>query len=317
MPIFKKGYMANTETRKGFSFNNPDIDSDFLAPKWGLLVTADELRFDELYGNPLIAEADSQSITDDQLNDYNRIALRYLEVELNIDILPRLIRYQNLINETGEEIPRDIDDGDFTSKMSRKQLTEMYIKEPGYPYRVVAARRECFIKLRRRPVRDVLTAKLVDPYFSSTIIDLMPYRYVKKGYSGTCFFKPRQLTARTNIYQNIWQNYIFSPYSTDRQNIFLIDYTTGYENCQDVPDEFRYITQKIAALTLMAKFGLGKIAGIASRSVSLNSVSESISTTQSATSSYFGSTILQYQKEIKQWFAQNRSKYSRTIIGNL
>ena len=79
------------ETRKGFAFNNPDTTSDYLAPRFGMIVTADELRYDELFGNPLIAEADSQSITDDQLHDYARVAIRYLEVELNIDILPRRI----------------------------------------------------------------------------------------------------------------------------------------------------------------------------------------------------------------------------------
>ncbi len=309
---------TNTETRKGLSFNNPDNDSSFLAPNFGMIVTADELRYDELFGNPLIAESDSQSITDDQLNDYIRVTIRYVEVELNIDILPRLIRYENIIDEHGQEVDRGLNDGDFTSRMNRKQLTSLYLKEPGYPYRLVASRHECFIKLRRRPVRNVLAAKLIDPFFSTTIIDLMPYRFIKKGYSGICYFRPRQLTARANIYQDIWENYIFSPYSTDRQNIFLIDYESGYENAQDVPDELRYIIKKIAAVTVMDIVGRGKIAGISSKSISLNSVSESISTTQSATSSYFGAHILQQKKDIAEWFKQNRGKYSRTLVaGNL
>lgn len=306
------------ELRTGFVFNNPDISSSYLAPSWGLIVTADELRYDQLFGNPLIAAADSQSITDDQLLDYGRVAIRYLEVELNIDILPRRIRYQPQIDEQGAEIARtDINDGDFISRMNRKQLSELYIEEPGYPYRVVAARRECFVKLRRRPVRDVLTAKLVDPFFSETLLELMPYRYVKKGFSGLCYFKPRQLTARSSSMMSLWQNYIFSPFYNDRQNIFLIDYETGYANCQDVPDEFRNIISKIAACTLMNIYGDGKFAAVASRSVSLNSVSESISTTQSATNAAFGARIMQYQKEIKTWLTQNKTKYSRTMIGNL
>lgn len=307
-----------TESRTGFSFNNPDIDSDYHAPKWGLLVTADELRYDELFGNALIAESDSQEITDDQLLDYARIAIRFLEVELNIDILPRRIRYQNLISEDGTQSTRsDIDDSDFTSRMTRKQLKELYIQEPGYPYRVTAARKEARIKLRRRPVRDILTAKFVDPYYGNTIIDLMPYRIVKKGFSGVCYFRPRQLTTRTNSYYYIWQNYLFSPYHKDIQSLYLIDYETGYENCQDVPDEFRNIVKKLSAVTLMNIYGDGKLAAIASRSVNLNSISESINTTLSATSSTFGARVMQYQKEIKEWFAQNRSKYSRTVFGRL
>jgi len=306
------------ESRQGFAFNNPDIDSNYLAPGFGRLVHPDELRYDELFGNPLIAEADSQTITDDQLGDYERIAIAYLERELNIDILPRLIRYDDPIGETGSaDVRTDIDDTAYLSKMNRKQKTELYIREVVYPLRVIPARNECRIKLRRRPVRDVLTANFVDPFLSQTIMDLMPFRIVKKGFTGVCYFRPRRLSSRTNNFYYLWNNYLISPQYKDLQNIFLIDYTTGYENCQDVPDELRNIVKKLAACTLMNIYGDGKLAAIASRSVNLNSVSESISTTLSATSATFGARIIQYQKEIKAWFAQNRSKYSRTMIGKL
>jgi len=308
------------ETRKGFSFDNPDLTSNYHAPKWGLLVSPDDLRYDELYGNDLIAEANSQSITDDQLLDYSRVAIAWMERELNIDILPRLIRYENRIGGDGNEVIRpDIaaDDRFLSTLKIAKQRKELYIREPGYAYRLIQARHEARIKLRRRPVRDILTAKFVDPYFGNTVIDLMPYRVVRKDYSGICFFRPKILSGRGYGFNYIWQTYLMMPYYRDMQDIFLIDYTSGYESCAHVPDDLRQIIRKTAAITLMAKFGLGKIAGIASRSVSLNSVSESISTTQSATSSYFGSTILQYQKEIKDWLKQNRSKFSRTDIGCL
>jgi len=306
------------ETREGFAFNNPDCTSDYLAPSFGRIIHPDELRYDELFGNALIAESDSQSITDEQLSDYERLAIRYVEVELNIDILPRRIRYQDLIDEDGNEITRtDFDDTAYLAAMTDKQKAELYIRELGYPYRLIAQRRESRIKLRRRPVRDVLTANFVDPYFGDTIIDLMPYRIIKKGLSGVCYFRPRQLTTRTNTYQYIYSKYLTLPWVRSMQNIFLIDYETGYDNCVSVPDELRNIIKKISAVTLLNIYGDGKFAAIASRSVSLNSVSESIGTTLSATSATFGARIIQYQKEIKEWFAQNRSKYSRTMFGSL
>jgi len=77
------------------------------------------------------------------------------------------------------------------------------------------------------------------------------------------------------------------------------------------------VIRKLAAVTLMNIYGDGKFAAIASRSVNLNSVSESISTTMSATSAAFGARIIQYQKEIKEWFALNSTRYSRTMIGVL
>ena len=67
----------------------------------------------------------------------------------------------------------------------------------------------------------------------------------------------------------------------------------------------------------MATYGDGKFAAVASRSVGLAGISESISTTMSATSAAFGARILQYQKEIKEWLAVNKQKYSRTSIGVL
>jgi hypothetical protein len=310
--------MACTESRTGFAFNNPDINNNYHAPQWGLLVTADELRYDEMFGNTLIAESDSQSITDEQLLDYSRIGIRFLEVELNINILPRRIRYEDGIDEDGNVDTRtDYDDSAYVANMTRKQLKELYIREQGYEYDVIRARKEFRVKMRRRPVRDILTAKFVDPYFGNTIIDLMPYRVVKKGFTGVCYFRPRILRARTNAFQYLWQNYLRLPYDRSLQRIFLLDYETGYENCQDVPDELRNIVKKLAAVTLMNIYGDGKLAAIAARSVNLNSVSESISTTLSATSATFGARIIQYQKEIANWFKQNRSKYSRTSIGRL
>ena len=313
--------MAETGTvRYGFTFNNPDTTSNYHAPSFGFIVHPHDLRYDSLFGNDLIAANNSQSYTDDQLADYIRCAVSWVEQELNIDILPRRIRYMDRIGYGGQDIPRpDVAeaDQDFLSKRNRKQKSEQYIREQGYAYRVTQARAEARVKLRRRPVRDVLTAKFVDPYFGNTVIDLMPYRIIKPGLSGVCNFRPNAYPSRGYNFNYIWQTYLLSPYYRNMQSLFLIDYESGYENCEDVPNELRDLIKAVATLTLYNTFGLGKIAGIASQSVSLNSVSESMSTTQSATSSLFGAHILYLQKWVAEWMKQNRSKYSRTNIGNL
>lgn len=309
-----------SESRKGFCFNNPDTTSDYHAPKWGLLVSPADLRYDELFGNDLVAESNSQAITDDQLLDYARCAIAWMEQELNIDILPRRIRCMNRIGADGREIPRpEIEDEDrkFLSSRDRHQQKEQYIREQGYPYHVVQARHEARVKLRRRPVRDILSAKFVDPYFGNTVVDLMPYRILKPGFIGTCNFRPNSFPSRGASMNYAFQNALMSPYFRDMQSLFLIDYETGYENCQDVPTILREIIKKVATFTLYNIYGVGKVAGIASQSVSLNSVSQSFATTQSATSSMFGAQMLSYQKYYKEWLAQNRSKFSRTTIGCL
>lgn len=303
----------------GFAFNNPDETNDYHAPKWGLLVSPDELRYDELFGNPLIAEADSFAFMNEQLLDYVRLAIAEVERFLNIDILPRLIRYNDRIDGNGNEVPRsDIDDVAYlTTLKTEKQRNDLYRREPGYPYRVISAKHEARIKLRRRPVRDVLSANFADPYTGNTVVNLMPYRIVKKDLTGVCYFRPNRLTGGSYGWDIIWQTYFIAPYSRDMQDIFMIDYTTGYEKASHVPDDLRWLIKKLSAINLMATYGDGKFAAVASRSVSLNSVSESISTTMSATSAAFGARILQYQKEIKEWLAVNKQKYSRTSIGVL
>jgi hypothetical protein len=310
--------MANCESRTGFSFNNPDLDADYFAPSWGLLVTADELRYDELFGNQLIAEADSQSITDEQLLDYIRLAIGYMEQELHIDILPRRVRYYNLLDGAGNEIERNIpEDVEYLASMNPKQKALLYKRENGYAYKLIPAKHSLFIRLRRRPLRRVLSAVLVDDYYGREIINLYPYRVEKKGLSSTLHFRPKMIGGGSFRYSYLWQPRIFNQYFKNIPDVFKIDYETGYENCADVPDDIRNIVKKIAACTLMNIYGDGKLAAVASRSVNLNSVSESINTTLSATSATFGARIIQYQKEIREWFAVNRSSYSRTNIGSL
>ena len=303
-----------------YSIDNPDITSDYLAPDFGLLVSPDELRYDELFGNDLIAEANSQFITDDQLNDYARLAIGYMEKELNIDILPRRIRFDDPVGADGNRVARteiQVADTAYLAEMTAKQQAKLYIRELGYDYRLVAARNTMFIKLRRRPVRDLLTASFVDPFFANEIINLMPYRIVKKSFSGQCKFRYRNFGGGIAAPGRLWDIYYYNRYYKDQPDIYQIDYETGYTNCVEVPEDIRYITKKVAAITLMNIYGDGKLSAIASRSVSLNSVSESINTTLSATSAAFGARILDYRKEIKSWFAQNRSKYSNTLFGAL
>lgn len=306
-----------SENRTGFCFNNPDVSSSYHAPGWGLLVTSDDLRYDQLFGNPLIAEADSQYFTDEQLLDYARQSISWLEMILNIHILPRRIRYQPQIDDFGNEIIRaDINDTDFISRMTPLQKTQLYLQETGYSYKSIAVRQECFIRLRHRPLRKVLTANFVNPFNRTTILDLMPFRVEKKGFSSRVNFVLSRINSGNIPATYRWQDFIFGGKQRGGVNRFLIDYETGYENCQDVPIEFRYIILKFAACLLMNTYGDGKLSAIANRSVSLSGVSESIGTTLSATSAAFGARIIQYQKEIKE-FEKNKAKYSNQIFGNL
>ena len=312
--------MSLQDTRVGFAFDNPDLTSNYHAPRFGLLCSPEEIRYDQFAGNPLIAEANSQAYSDTQLLDAARLAIAFMERELNIDILPRRIRYQPRIGGNGEEIPRlDVEENDaaFVSSLDRTQLNQLYCQELGYPYRVVVAKHECMVKLRRRPLRRLLTAKFVDPYYGQSIIDLMPFRLEKKGRSGICYFRPQMIPGRGLNYNYIWTTYLLSPWYKDLHNVILIDYETGYDNAADVPGDLRQIITKVAARYILHTYSEAKVAGISSRSVSLNSVSESITTPISAENAFFGARLRWYDTEINAWLKTNRAKYSRTSLGSL
>ena len=72
---------------------------------------------------------------------------------------------------------------------------------------------------------------------------------------------------------------------------------------------------KWASIKALASVGDGLLAGFSSSSISLDGLSESFSSTQSATSAYFGARIKQYQDEIKEWLKTNRYKFSNIPLG--
>ena len=49
----------------------------------------------------------------------------------------------------------------------------------------------------------------------------------------------------------------------------------------------------------------------------MDGLSESFSSTQSATSAYFGARIKVYQDEIEDYIQQNKNKFGHMIIGTL
>jgi len=88
-----------------------------------------------------------------------------------------------------------------------------------------------------------------------------------------------------------------------------VEYITGFD-CDNLPYDLLEIIGKTAAINVFNQLGdiiLG--AGIASQSISLDAISQSISSTASATSAGFGARIITYQKEIAESLKQLRGVY--------
>lgn len=154
------------------------------------------------------------------------------------------------------------------------------------------------IKLRQSPVLSVASVKVMWP--SNTEVINFPAEWIQLRAdvgqvnivptSGT--FSQVLMTAGGSFLPLVASGREFVP------NILEVDYTCGFA-AGECPAEIREV------LGMMATFGPLNIAGdliagagIASQSVSMDGLSQSINTTSSATNSGYGSRILQYKSRI-------------------
>lgn len=295
---------GDDEQRIGFAFNNPDLVSDHHAPGWGLLVTPDELRYVVLFGTKLVSPDANQTYDDNMLQYFIDNAIASVERDLDIDLLPRVSRHQNRIDSSGNEVERtDIPDDEIT------------VRESGYPYRPNPARNYLYTQLRRRPLRRILSARLVDPVMND-LIDIYAWRHEKKGFESAVSFFPNSATFASYPFFAGGLTQIRYPFN-NFPDALLMDYETGFERASEVPGEFRDVIRWTAGMQLLEDFGDGKSPGIASASANLVSISEAFSTTQSATNSLYGARIEYYRKHLKEWYTRNAHKYRRNFIGTL
>lgn len=92
-------------------------------------------------------------------------------------------------------------------------------------------------------------------------------------------------------------------------DLFAVSYTAGFED-GELPFNLLDLIGKVASFGPFNIFGdLIAGAGIATVSLSIDGLSQSIGTTSSATNSGYGARLIQYQKEIKDWIPKLRRFY--------
>ena len=92
-------------------------------------------------------------------------------------------------------------------------------------------------------------------------------------------------------------------------HLFTVQYTAGFAENQVPPDICDIICMKtcIGILNILGDILLG--AGIASQSIGIDGLSESITTTQSAENAAYSARIRQYERQIKAQLPNLRTKY--------
>lgn len=101
------------------------------------------------------------------------------------------------------------------------------------------------------------------------------------------------------------------------QLFYAIDYDAGFENSDEVPTDLREIVAKQAAVSLLNVIGDGLMAGFSSSSLSMDGLSESFSSTQSATSATYSARIKEYKDDITNYIKTNRFKFNNLPIGSI
>jgi hypothetical protein len=279
----------------GYSFGN------YSAPKgsWGTPVTPDDLRYTYLWGTDFKA-TNGQAFTDAQTQYFIDAAITELERELNICIKKRVIKCnaekRNLVKTT-KDVPGDYDE-----------------EEPPYRYKQEEIVSRGIITTRRRPLIKVTKCDLVN--IGKTPRDLLPSAYLEKEKGVINFTKRPWRIGDTSV--NVAK--VLFPYGekTFRNYLYYeIDYEAGYESSDDIPDDLRQIVGKLAAISLLNIIGDGLMSGFSSSSLSMDGISESFSSTQSATSAYFGARIAVYQKEVENYIKDNKYKFRHFPIRSI
>jgi len=285
------------EGKIGYSFKNYEAPPG----EWGKALTADDIRHTFVWGVDMKAsDVESSEVTDEQLDFVVENALAEFEHHFNIDIRKRIYKTRPLA--TLVQSPEWREGVDYTNE------------EDPYDFDPSTWRNYGFLQLRHMPIISVESAKLYSAW-DSKILDLDDWiRIYKKA--GQLSIYPKGSTLFGTGYAGTgliaaWPQLFSRKYPQG----FRIDYTTGWKTSDFLDRDLRNAIGMLATLNLLGWMGDGLMAGFSSSSVSLDGLSESFSSTQSATSAYFGARILSYIKQLEKFCKTNRLKYGNIPLG--
>lgn len=266
---------GGTEEEKiGYSFGN------YSAPpnEWGKALTADDLRYTYLFGIDAIAnDVNESEFSDEQFGFFIESAVGDFERWLTMDIRRRV--YKTSPSSSLIQSPEWREGVDYTDE------------EDSYEFDPKEWQNYGFLQLRHYPILSVERAVMYSP-LKGEVINLLDRNWVRihKQFGQLRFFPTKGIP--------------YGPYAISAMPWILlghrfpdgyeIDYTTGYKSSDFVPKDLRQMIGMWAAVYCLDSIGDGLLAGFSSQSVSLDGLSESFSSTQSATSAYFGARIVSY-----------------------
>jgi hypothetical protein len=260
---------------------------------WGEILTPDDLR-GYLWGVDFRA-SNGASFTDEQIRFFIKGAVDLVERELKITIKKTRIICEPDRRGLQQGLDYDVEESYYTYKRERVQRNGM-------------------IKTRQRPVRSVSRLDLLSRNEKVTSL-LNAYTLDKNKGLIKFFNRPPKISDSLRAVETAI--YPYGAEMRDNNLFYAIDYVAGYENSDQVPADLREIIGKIAAISLLNIIGRGLMSGFSSSSLSMDGVSESFSSTQSATSAYYGADIKEYKDDIANYIAANKLKFGHITMGVL
>lgn len=275
----------------GYSFNNYKAPSG----SWGTVITPDDERYTYLWGTDFKA-TNGTYFTDEQIQFFIDAATSEMERLLNITIKKRVIKSQ--LSTDGLKKGTDYDEEESLYDFSRRKI-----------------QRYGMIQTKRRPIIKVTRCDLINRGGYNNM-DLLSSAIPDKKQGVIKFLKRPYITDNTqNSISNSLRRY--GQEEMQPHLFYAIDYEAGYETSDDLPNDLRQIIAKVAAVSLLNVIGDGLMAGFSSSSLSMDGISESFSSTQSATSATYGARIKEYKDDIKDYIEKNKYRFGFLPIGTL
>lgn len=276
----------------GYSFNNYKVPEG----EWGTIVTPDDCRYTFLWGTDFKATNGSM-FSDEQIQWFIDAAVHEMERQLNITIVKR--RIKSALSVESQHLVKGAD---------------YDVEETPYDFSYRKIQRYGMIQTKQRPILNVTRCTLINKTESN--VDLLP-TVVPDKKNGVLKFLKRPYKP-SDTWDGISTS--ISRYGSETFNnhlFYAVDYDAGYETSDDVPSDLRHMIGKMAAISLLNVIGDGLMSGFSSSSLSMDGVSESFSSTQSATSAFFGARIAVYQKEVQDYINANKFKFGFFRVGSL
>jgi len=291
---YSKTTGISAQLKIGYTFNNYIIPTG----EWGVPVTADDIRYTYMFGIDMSAQ-NGQNFSNSAFDYYINAALEQFETYLGIVIRRRKILTQPASTLTQERY--------WNANVDYTHEDDPYPFDPdiwrdGYGG----------MRLNFFPVIEITRAELYTET-DALLMDLLDQEWIRldKASGHVSLFPKTGVEALGPFTQG--SAFLRSRYTRGYPHGFKFDYEAGWKNSDFIPNDLREVIAQFATIMALNSVGDGLLAGFSSSSISLDGLSESFSSTQSATSSYFGARILSYTKHITEWLKLNKYKYNMPL----